>query len=604
LQAESPEFLKQADGLVEFYRQYPEIAAKDLLNVKLSDVQKVILRAMWFKKYVMAIMSRGSGKTFLNAVVATLKAMLYPGYRVGLLAPTFRQAKYMFDECHRLWQLSPILQAATEKKPTAASDNCYIRFNTSGGRPGSIIQAIPLGDGSKIRGSRFFTIICDEFPHIPSDIFNRVIRPMAATVADPMENVERIQRQEELVKAGVLKEEEISDESANQILITSSGYFTFNHIYPLYCIYRDHMLQGRDDYAAFRVPYTLLPKGFLDTKNVEGSRQEMSSLEFRMEYGAEFIPDTEGFYKASLLESCKSSTFSVQLAGDPDKSYILGIDPARTEDAFAICVIELGKPCRIVNALEFYRQTFPDMARKIETLCMNYNVQTIYMDSQGGGLSIKDILAENNNKLPNGPILDCEDALHLQKKGRHILKLCNFTPEWIADSNFGALRLLENKELLFPEVPFEEANERLALAWETVNAMKSQMQLIIVSETPTGKVHFDVPKGGGHGKQKKDLYTAFLIACRGAYDTLWAEEVPVNVLHHSGLLIPREDRGVGYTFSNQGPTDEMLPGSLQEKMMLIQNPEQYKVDLLRSMAGRRQVLTSPSAVLKPRIKGK
>ncbi|MCG8408414.1 MAG: hypothetical protein MI923_24700, partial [Phycisphaerales bacterium] len=172
LQKDDPEFLQSAGKLISFYREYPEIAAEDLLGIKLSNIQKVVLRSMWFKNYVMAIMCRGAGKTFLLAVVACLKGMLYPGHRIGLLAPTFRQSKLIFDECNRLWQRSTIFQAATERKPTQQSDNCYIRFKSVAGQPGSLIQAIPLGDGTKIRGSRFFTIVADEFPHIPEEIFN------------------------------------------------------------------------------------------------------------------------------------------------------------------------------------------------------------------------------------------------------------------------------------------------------------------------------------------------------------------------------------------------------------------------------------------------
>ena len=209
IQTEDPEFLQQAGELIGFYREFPEIAAEQLFGTpqnpfRLSDVQKVVLRSMWFKNYVMAIMCRGAGKTFLLAVLACLKGMLYPGHRVGLLAPTFRQSKMIYDEADRLWQRSPIFRASTARKPTQQSDNCYIRFKSVGGKPGSVIQAIPLGDGTKIRGSRFFTIVCDEFPHIPEEIFNMVIRPMAATVADPMENVERVIRQKTLLDKGLI----------------------------------------------------------------------------------------------------------------------------------------------------------------------------------------------------------------------------------------------------------------------------------------------------------------------------------------------------------------------------------------------------------------
>ena len=604
MQTDDPEFTAAAADLIQFYRKYPEIAAEDLLNIKLSSIQKVVLRSMWFRNYVMAIMCRGAGKTFLQAVLAILKAMLYPGHRVGLIAPTFRQSKLIFDECSRLYQRSPILRDACEKKPTQQSDNCYIRFKSVAGQPGSLVQAIPLGDGTKIRGSRFFTIVLDEFPHIPPEIFNLVIRPMAATVADPMENVDRLERRQLLLEKGLITQEELDDEgSSNQIIITSSGYFTFNHMYDLYKVYRDEMLRGNEKYAAFRVPYKLLPPGFLDKDNVESARREMSSLEFRMEYEAAFIPDTDAFYKASLLEACSKTSFSTQVAGDPGKSYCLGIDPARSEDSFALAVVEIGHPAKVVHALEIQKQPFPKMAQTIEDLCTAFNVTHIYMDAQGGGMAIADILAENPTNHAAGPILDPEEELSQLKSGRKILTLCNFSSDFISESNFSALRLLEHRELLFPILPQnKEPDSIIEESWQTIRDMKNQMQSIELTETPTGKHHFDVPKGGGHGKQKKDLYTAFMLAARCIYDILWTEGMPEDIMHHGGVIRSRQrdpdSKAVEDAYGGN------IPQAIMDKMEIAQDPEGFKRRMIDDMGNSRKVRTSASAVLRPKIKKK
>jgi len=610
LNEDDPELRSAAAELIEFYREYPEMAAEDLLGLKLSKIQKVVLRSMWSKSNVIAIMCRGSGKTFLQAVLAVLKGMLYPGHKIGLIAPTFRQSKFIFDECTRLYQGSPILRAACEKKPTQQSDNCYIRFKSVAGKPGSLIQAIPLGDGTKIRGSRFFTIVCDEFPHIPPEIFNMVIRPMAATVANPMENVERIKRQKELLKRGLITQEELdADSSANQIIITSSGYFTFNHMYDLYKIYRDEMRAGNPKYAAFRVPYKLLETGFLDKDNVESARKEMSSLEFRMEYEAAFIPDTDAFYRASLLEACSSKSFSTQVAGSPGKSYCLGIDPARSEDSFAIAVVEIGQPAKVVHALEIHNQPFPKMAQTIEDLCSAFNVTHIYMDSQGGGLAIKDILAENPTNHTAGPILDPEDEVHQLKAGRDMLTMCNFSAEFIAESNYDALRLLEHRDILFPSVPQSEKLKALTDgtipeedSWHTIRDMKNQMQSIELTETPTGKQHFDVPKGGGHGKQKKDLYTAFFLAARCIYDLIWTEDMPEDIMHHGGVVRGRSrDKE---SLEMEDAFGGVIPQAIMDKMEIARDPDAFKRRVMSEAGNDKKVRLSGAAVLKPKPKKK
>ncbi len=1024
---DDPEFVQQSHARIEFYRNYPEIAAEDLLRVELSDVQKVVLRSMWFQDYVICIMTRGGGKTFLHGVFASLKALLYPGHRVGLLAPTFRQAKMMFDEVTKLWQKAPILQAATEKKPTQQADNCYLRFKSTGLKNPSIIQALPLGDGclsdglivtsdrfcliqdllsedytvsqeqylkntsvfgesgqfsdveyvwsngdtnnlrvtthrgysiegtlnhpvrvvrndeiiwsrldnlqdsdylvidrspvwhsgssnitqeeayvagllvgdgnytnkyylgfatkdeelighlnlyfsnrygkkftsgdgvhyklsgkdiredflsrlgitgnlytkhkcfpaeltksekykvssfikglfdtdggfevgkskgggcvsfyntseklvtslhnilllfgiastvsmrksryenwsdsyqlmvtgndvelfykqigfglsrkqqslekfvlhrlrrvslsdgipqagsiinkitkqhsvrglrklclnpayiagrykqgipshrvisfvehciklgikddrltiladlvsknylydkieciqetisetydvyvpndhtfwsngfishnTKIRGARFYSILCDEFPHIPEEIFNMVIRPMAATVADPMENVHKIARRKRLIEKGLLTEAEAADDDhrANQIIITSSGYYTFNHMYKLYMAYKQEMLEGNDRYAVWRVPHNLLPEGFLDKDNVESARKQMSSLEFRMEYDAAFIPDTDEFYRASLLSACSQTSFSTQVAGTPEKTYCLGIDPARKEDSFAICVVEMGKPAKIVHSLEMQNQPFPRMAALVEDLCASFNVSHIYMDAQGGGLAIKDMLAENNRGLREGPILDRDDEIYFRRDGRKILTMCNFSTDFISDSNYAALRLLEHRELLFPSIPKDQtpsiAQEE---AWLTIQAMKNQMQLIAITETPTGKNHFDVPKGGGHGLQKKDLYTAFMLAARCVYDQYWTDTLPEDILYQGGAIKERtrsDERSALPGLESYYEDD--IPDLLLDKIQMVEDPEGYRQRMLQGSVKRTLVSAPSVAVLRP-----
>ena len=63
-------------ALIEFYRKHPVIAAEDLLRVKLAVPQQQVLEDMWFKNFVLVTAGRGTGKTFINSVVACLWALL------------------------------------------------------------------------------------------------------------------------------------------------------------------------------------------------------------------------------------------------------------------------------------------------------------------------------------------------------------------------------------------------------------------------------------------------------------------------------------------------------------------------------------------------
>lgn len=522
--------------LIECYRHDPVLAAYDLLRIELAPIQRIVLRDLWSRNFSIFVAGRGCGKTFLLAVVAILSCMLYPSYRVGLIGPVFRQAKNIFGEVERLYQKSSIFRDCTEKKPTRGSDTCYVRFKGINA-PGSYIEALPLGtDGSKIRGSRFFTICADEFAQIPESIFNTVIKPMAATTRDPMENVKKVQRQDDLIRRGILTAEDLVDDSSvNKILMASSGFYKFNHMWTRMKAYWKKMEEGDDKYCVHQVPYWDMPKGFLDMDNIEEAKASLSIAEFQTEYEAKMVSDSDGLFKASLLESCSRSGHTIELKGELGRQYILGVDTAKKQDCFAVCIVELGNPNRIVYAVEREKMPFPDQALFIYKLCDDFNVVRIFMDRFGGGESLKDILALGLEG--NVPILDLNDKEHLPKHGRRILELCTPSPAWIQEANFGTKALLERKNYLFPEVPLATTSDKVAIAYEKIKKMKSQILSIVMTQNPSGtSLHFDTPTKDG----KKDLYSAFILAGWGINKMVAEnEEEQKPILYHGGVVEPR-----------------------------------------------------------------
>jgi hypothetical protein len=505
--------MEQGTDLIQFYRENPCIAAYDLLRVDFAPIQRLIFEDMWFKNYTIAIMGRGGGKTFALGTLAALSCLLYPGYRVGLIGPVFRQSKMIFSEVEKLYGKSPILREACEKKPTRGSDTCYLRFKSIGGSSGSFIEALPLGvDGSKIRGSRFYLLLIDELAQIPDKTLDMVVRPMGATTLEPMENVRRLEKQNRLIKLGLATEDDFEEDTVNKMVMTSSGFYKFNHMWRRM---KDHWRQmeehgDKSQYRVWQVPHWDLPPGFLDKNNIAEAKRIMSDAEFRMEYEAAMISDSEGFFKASILENCTmDSGFTIELKGDPGAEYILGIDPSQGGSASCgLVIIKLGKPSKVVNVLELKLETTQGLTQVTQTLCELYNVIRVFMDKGGGGKAIMDLLEEGYGGCE--PIIDRTDKEKLHLKGRHILEMVNFNPSWISDANFTTLSMLENRSLLFPEAPLSTADV-LAEAYESIRDLKKQMLNIIVTQTGAGALHFDTPKKG----QNKDLYSAMILAAHG-----------------------------------------------------------------------------------------
>jgi hypothetical protein len=328
-----------------------------------------------------------------------------------------------------------------------------------------------------------------------------------------MTQVRELERRRVLIESGLATEEDFEDQMANKMVMTSSGFYKFNHMYRRMKAYWAKIdEQGKDSrYAVHQVPHWFLPEGFLDKDNIDEAKRVMSNHEFRMEYEAEMISDSEGFFKASLLESCTTgSDFSLQFKGDKSSKYIVGIDPNQGgRSSCGIIIVKVGVVNKVVNVIELKKQTTTqELTLAVQDICDNYNIIRIFMDKGGGGKAVCDLLEEGYGGKE--PIIDRTNEDHRHMKGRHILELVNFNTSWISDANFTTLSLLEDRKLLFPEQPVSTIDQE-AIMYENVTTLKRQMLNIIVTQTGSGLLHFDTPRKG----QNKDLYSAFILAGHG-----------------------------------------------------------------------------------------
>ena len=87
---------------IAFYRCNPCIAAEDLLGIKLLDNQKYILESSWNAPYNAWACTRNFGKSFLIAVMAILKAVLYENQNIYIVSSVGSQAKETFTKIEEL----------------------------------------------------------------------------------------------------------------------------------------------------------------------------------------------------------------------------------------------------------------------------------------------------------------------------------------------------------------------------------------------------------------------------------------------------------------------------------------------------------------------
>lgn len=563
---------------------------KILFNIELHPMQIAILQEFWIRAFPMYIASRGWGKSFLLALYCVIRCSFFPGTKIVVVGAAFRQSKIIFEYMETIWRNSPILRSifnGNDDGPRRDVDRCTMRLGDSW------TIAIPMGDGSKIRGLRAHIIIADEFASISPDIYETVVSGFAAVSASPIQNVKEQAKKQAMMKAGIWNEEleVLNTKMGNQAIISGTADYDFKHFASYWKRYKtiiesrgdknklEEIFKGEvpenfnwKDYSIIRIPYELIPKGFMDDKQVSRAKATIHTGIYNMEYAACFVKDSEGFFRRSLIENCvvsdgkpivhgdKKIIFDAVVQGNSSSQYVYGIDPASEQDNFSIVILEKQPDHnRIVYCWTTNRSNFKERqrtglvkeydfygfcARKIRNLMKIFPCVRIGMDAQGGGVAIEEAL-HDPSKLEEGenliwPIIDPNKSKETDDQaGLHILELVQFAKaDWTAQANHGLRKDLEDKILLFPR--FDNLTLGLALDAEgkdimaanlenlydslsecilEIEELKNELTTIVMTQTSTGpnaRDRWDTPEvklpGGKKGRLRKDRYSSLIIA--------------------------------------------------------------------------------------------
>ena len=562
--------------------EYFSMVCKQIFNIDLLPVQALMLKEMWNRKFPMLIASRGFGKSFVLSLYSMMRAFFMPRRKIVIVGAAFRQSKVLFEYMDTIWKNAPILRdlSSTNSGPRRDVDRCVMHIGDS------TITCLPLGDGSKIRGQRANDIVADEFASIPREIFENVVAGFAAVSSSPVENVKRIAAGKKAKELGkeqeAIKEDELV--KANQIILSGTAYYDFNHFAEYWKKWKaiinskgnpsklkeifgddEELPSGFDwkEYSIIRIPYELLPEGFMDAAQVARSKATVHSGIYQMEFGACFTTDSQGFFKRSLIESCVVKKnepvvlpsgevfFESVLRGDPNKRYVFGIDPASEVDNFSIIVLEQhADHSRIVHCWTTNRGEHKDKlkrglvkesdfysycSRKIRDLMKLFPCERIALDAQGGGIAIMEALHDpdkiQDGELPIWEIIDDDKEKDTDgNPGLHILEMCQFAKaDWVSEANHGTRKDFEDRVLLFPY--FDSVSLGLALSDDKmtkrkmdtledcvmeIEELKNELSLIMMSQPPSGRDKWDTPEiklpGGRKDRLRKDRYSALIMA--------------------------------------------------------------------------------------------
>src|SRR6056300_21169 len=391
-------FLEEDEAKVLLYKFLREniTFSTDLISgVELFPFQHMAIKAMFETDYTLGIWSRGMSKSFTTGIYAFLDAILNQGVEIGILSKSFRQSKMIFKKIEDIAakpEARFLSQCITHK--SKSNDEWLLEIGSSR------IRALPLGDGSKLRGFRFHRIIIDEFLLMPERIYNEVIAPFLSVVENPVEREKMYNVETKLIEQGKMKEEDRYKWPNNKLIALSSASYKFEYLYKVYEKF-EQLIQSKVDEdgtdatrCIMQFSYDCAPKRLYDENLIAQSKATMSQSQFDREFGAIFTDDSSGYFKTSKMAECTvrdGDDPHVEICGDSGSKYILSFDPSWAEsessDDFAIQVFKLNDETKQGTLVHSYALAGTNLKHHIEYfhyILNHFNIVAIVGDYNGG----------------------------------------------------------------------------------------------------------------------------------------------------------------------------------------------------------------------------
>ena len=473
--------------LIDFLNNNLGFYCELLTGIKLAPYQEITMRAMINRNYSMCVWGRGCGKTFIAAMYCLMQAIMEPNSRIIIAGPTFRTSRFIFNKIEEvLAGKNAVLarQAFGEDKQKRNDIHIYTLANNSS------IAAIPL-NGEKIRGFRANILVIDEYLLMSKEIIDTVLIPFMTAPQDIAERQIIIEKEDQLIREGLMKESErkVFVEKTKLIALSSASY-TFENLYVTYTdwlkkIYNSEETrkeyEGRGElppkYFISQLSWDAIPKHMINKSIIkEAESGGTSNAIFQREYCAQFSDGSEGYFSAKKMMECSikdGETPTVQITGNKGSQYILAIDAngsnSPTSDDFAMALIEVDEKSQSGMLVHAYGEHGKDMTENVKYfyyLYSNFNIELVVIDNAGADTFIS---ACNESRwfrdkkielkyMDFDPSMDDPESVEEAKKGKRelnkqidrvIMKIVFSNNNWIRKSNEFLQGCIDTRKIWF-----------------------------------------------------------------------------------------------------------------------------------------------------------
>ena len=270
---------------VTFFRRNLHRFAMDYLGIKLHLYQIIMLYMMGINNFIVVIASRASAKSFIIALYACCRCILYPNSMIVLSSATKGQSKLLVSEKiqKELMTISPILR----KEILRVKDNqneviVYFRNH-------STITVVPASENG--RGYRSNVIVREEFRQIKKSVDDSILSPFQIIRQTPY------MKDEFYVNVKDLEEETID------IYISSSWFDNGHWMWEIVDQAYDEMLKGKSScLLAFDESIAIKHK-IKTMRYFQTEKRKQDPLTWRMEFYNERVKENEfAFFTYTMLQ--------------------------------------------------------------------------------------------------------------------------------------------------------------------------------------------------------------------------------------------------------------------------------------------------------------
>lgn len=271
-----------------FYRENPHRFVLDYFQIKIHPFQQFLIYEIDKSEQSTIIATRGLGKSWILAVYACTRAVLYPKSNILVAAKRKKQAKLLITSkiMDDIYKKSEALRREIK---SLQNNNNEVRIEFHNG---SIIEAVVSNDDS--RGYRSNLLIIDEYRLLTQDVVDSVLVPFLNTPRQP----------------GYLSKPEYKgmQEENIEVYLSSGGYsseWSYQRLKETF----EGMIKG-DNMFSCSIPFTTALEHGLTTKNrikKEMKKESTSVAGFATEYCGLYWKEFDGaLFKSSIINPCRN----------------------------------------------------------------------------------------------------------------------------------------------------------------------------------------------------------------------------------------------------------------------------------------------------------